>query len=73
MSAVSLEQFKSNLSFEANDIEKKLERGQNTPQNIQRLEQINEMLEIIARNEKENSILKVKKAKAKQLKMEVSK
>jgi hypothetical protein len=58
VSKVTLQQFKANLMFEAQDIEKKLDRGQNTPENIQRLEKINEMLAVINTVEKPDSIFK---------------
>lgn len=58
MSRVTLQKFKVNLLSEANDLEKLLDRGQNTPTNIQRLEQINTMLDVIAQVEKPNSIFK---------------
>jgi hypothetical protein len=55
---MSLQQWKDSIQKEAKDIENRLERGQNTPSNIQRLEQINEMLEILGKIEKPNSIFK---------------
>lgn len=56
--SMSLQQWKDSIQKEAKDIENRLERGQNTPSNIQRLEQINEMLEILGKIEKPNSIFK---------------
>lgn len=58
MSRMTLWQFKEKLRFEAEDIEKKLDRGQNTPENIQRLEQIETMLATLEKVEKPDSIFK---------------
>jgi hypothetical protein len=59
----TLAQFKDNLNFEAHDLEKKLDRGQNTPENIRRLEEIYETLSILAKMEKPDSIAKKNKLK----------
>lgn len=56
----TLRQWKENLTFEANDIERKLDKGQNTSDNIQRLEQIEELFTILKKVEKPDSMLKKK-------------
>ena len=58
MSRITLQQWKSNLMFEAQNIEKLLDRGQNTSENIQRLEQIETMLKTLNTVEKPDSIFK---------------
>lgn len=58
MSRTTLSQFKANLMFEAQNIEKMLDRGQNTPENIQRLEVITDMLATLEKVEKPDSIFK---------------
>jgi fatty acid-binding protein DegV len=58
MSRVTLSKHKENLIYESKEIEKLLDRGQNTQQNIQRLEQIEEQLRIIATMEKPDSMAK---------------
>jgi hypothetical protein len=64
MSRVTLSKHKENLMFEANEIEKLLDRKLGTVENIQRLEQIEAMLEVIKTMEKPDSM-------AKKAKMEV--
>lgn len=58
MSRMTLCQWKANLIFEAQNIEKMLDRGQNTPENIERLEKIEAMLATLEVVEKPDSIFK---------------
>jgi hypothetical protein len=58
MSRVTLSKHKENLMFEAKEIEKLLDRGVGTIENIQRLEQIEAMFEVIKTMEKADSITK---------------
>lgn len=63
---VTLNQYKENLAFEAKEIEKRLERRAGTPNDIKRLEEINQRFENIAKVEKPDSIAKKAKAEATQ-------
>lgn len=58
MILITLFQWKANLIFEAQNIEKLLDRGQNTPENIERLEKIEAMLKTLENVEKPDSIFK---------------
>lgn len=59
MTRLTLAEFKETLVFESGDLVRRLERGQNTPEVIQRLERVTEMLDILNKNEKSESMFKL--------------